>query len=87
MDCYILIHKGDAELKRALDVLLKAGIKAAALGWSLDLDPKLWPQIQIEMDDFERAQDLLATAGIDYARLPLTESMLMRAVAADRELN
>ncbi len=82
MDCFILIHKGEPELQRALNVLLEAGIKAIAVGWSSDVDPKLWPQVQIDVDDFERAQTLLAAAGIDCARLPLKESMLSGASAA-----
>ncbi len=74
MDCFILIHTGDPELQHALDVLIGAGVHAIAVGGSSDLDPKLWPQVQINIDDFERAQTLLAAAGIDYARLPLKES-------------
>jgi hypothetical protein len=82
MDCFILIHKGEPELQRALEILLNAGIKAIAVGGSSDVDPNLWPQLQIEMDDFERAQTLLTAAGIDYARLPVNESILSGASAA-----
>jgi hypothetical protein len=81
MDCYILIHKGDPELQRALEALTNAGINAIAVGGSSDLDPNLWPQVQIDIADFEKAQTLLAAAGIDYARLPLKESMLSGATA------
>jgi hypothetical protein len=86
MDCYILIHKGEAELQRALDALTNAGINAIAVGGSSDLDPNLWPQVQINIDDFERAQTLLAAADIEYARLPLKESMLAGAIAAQPRL-
>jgi hypothetical protein len=79
MDCYILIHKGEPELQRALEALTKAGINAIAMGWGSDLDPNLWPQVQIDINDFERAQTVLAAAGIDYGRLPLKESMLSGA--------
>jgi hypothetical protein len=84
MDCYILIHKGEAELQRAVQALTAAGINAIAMGASSDPDPNLWPQVQIDMDDFQRAQTLLTAAGIDFARLPLKESMLSTAIAAGR---
>jgi hypothetical protein len=32
MDCYILIHKGEPDLQRALEALTKAGINAIAMG-------------------------------------------------------
>jgi hypothetical protein len=84
MDCYILIHKGEPELQRALRTLTAAGINTIAMGGSSDPDPNLWPQVQIDMDDFEKAQTLLTDAGIDYARVPLNESLLSGAIAASR---
>jgi hypothetical protein len=84
MDCYILIRKGESELQRALEALTNGGINAIALGGSSSLDPKLWPQVQIDMDDFERAQTLLAAAGIDYAQMPLKESVLPDATSDGR---
>ena len=84
MDCYILIHKGEAELHRALEVLVDRGIKAIPMGGDSDLDPNLWPQVQINADDFENAQIALTAAKIDYARRPLKESMLSGASAASR---
>jgi hypothetical protein len=76
MKCYILIHNGDAELQRALDVLVKTGIEAIALGWGSDPVPRSRSQVQVDADNFESAQSHLLVVGIDYVPLPFKKSLV-----------